>query len=286
MKSILAAFLLIGLLIPITVNAGLDYSRSSGDESEIQKVRQNADNLLSEVKGMLPPNDEALAFDIQDAIKVYVDVDLFDGDSLTENQVEEKIAGKESIWLVPIYTESKTYWVTIAKGLPVSPEAREILTQEEIEQLESKVGQWTVSEIVEADGRYSYTDAIKEVLSEKKIKDGRIYIFGGTNGYRDLLVAVCQGEKTEFLPLRNVMDSVTGENPEEQDSQTLFSFSEMKEVAEAHRLQEGQVGGGAGIKASEDKAIRYGGLVYVTIAGIIVGIISAVLLRRRYSREN
>ena len=276
-KSIMVIVFLICVLVPISAKAETGFVRDVTDEREIAEIKKNVENLLVDMNQMVPLDEKNLTIDVDKAIKVYVNVELFDQESLTVEELKMKIKGKEFVWLAPIYGENKTYWVTIAKGQEVGEEARQILNQEEIEKLESKVGKWTISEVVESEGKYSYEEALLQVLQANGIQDGKIYMFGGTRGYRELLAVVYQEEEIQFLPVKNVMDQALVIASEEGEEKMIFSLLEMKEVAEEGMLSDDELGG---VGSNSSNHFNYKETL-MSVFGIMGCIVIAALLRRR-----
>lgn len=281
-KSIfLMMFLMLYLFVPMHVKAEIECHRTSMDEDEIRDIQNSEERLLNEIKSMIPmEQNEGIRLDFDDAFKVYVDANLFEDSSITREEIESR-SYDESVWLIPVYSDSRTYWITVTKGQEVTEEARAILSQEEIEDLELKVGQWTVPEITESEGRYSYTEAISQVMNEQGVQDGSVYIFGGTKGYRELLAVVCAEEKVYFLPLKNVMDHTLKVGAQENLDKPVFSFEEMKGFAGEGILQEGEVGGVGDEEELRVSSFENRRIIIVCILGVVVGVVSVVCIKRR-----
>lgn len=260
--GILGVICIIFISLCMTVEA--EDTSIEGMDSELHEISENKGELVNEVIGMIGSNHPDLEPQIGQAVKVYVDADLFSHTAMTTEELNHVVMDSDHVWLLPFYSETMTYWATITRGQAVSYEARQILDETEIERLESKVGKLTVSEVIEAEGRYSYTDALNQVLDEHNIHEGNIYLFGGTTGYRELLAVVTTKDNMYFLPLNTVMNHALNTSSEEEGSfkGTMCSFDEMRAMAEVDDLAVDEVGGmmadASVVKANNNRKIRVG----------------------------
>ena len=81
--------------------------------------------------------------DFSKAYKTYVDLDIFQKEKLSEEELEKMIQESPVVWTVPVYYDEATCLVEISKGLPLDKENEEGLTEEQKEQIINAEGKWT-----------------------------------------------------------------------------------------------------------------------------------------------
>lgn len=55
----------------------------------------------------------------------------------------------DHIWIVPVSLEGKKYSMMVTKGLPLSEDAKEVLTPEQQQEVIDREGKWFISEVAE-----------------------------------------------------------------------------------------------------------------------------------------
>lgn len=246
------------------------------DLSGIDEIKDNRDYLIENLKGILRDDESSAEFDFNDAIKLYMEEDLFSNDDLNHNDIENIISRVPYIWLVPVYTEKNTYWVTISKGLPIPDSRRKDLSEETIKTLESQVGKWIVPEIAVSNGRYSYIEGLKALIDKNNLTDSKVYIFGGTHGFRRILGIIEKEDKLYFVPLDKLMKSQRENNSTEDDSKVLLSFRDIKDNIEY--LEDGKIGQIASIQAKAEVNYNYIAIISVSCFICVLGV---VFIKRR-----
>ena len=128
-------------------------------------------NLQDEMKKEEP--DATIDYD--KALKVYVDCNLIKLQTADTKKLTSALESANYVWVIPFKME-KTYGMfTVAKGLPLSEEAKSVLTKAEQEEVKNHAGKWMITEIAEHTVEPYY-----DILLEKDIQK-----YGGKGHHDD-----------------------------------------------------------------------------------------------------
>ena len=98
--------------------------------------------------------------DFSKAYKTYVDLDIFQKEKLSEEELEKMIQESPVVWTVPVYYDEATCLVEVSKGLPLDKENEDDLTEEQKEQIINAEGKWTVVSCSFEDGHVDRLEAV------------------------------------------------------------------------------------------------------------------------------
>ena len=89
-------------------------------------------------------------FNYYKSLKIIVDTNIFEEEKATSKSMqkifEKATQNSDYVYYLPIYRNGKTYVYTVGKGLPVSDDIREYITEDEIKYIESLEGRWIYTE--------------------------------------------------------------------------------------------------------------------------------------------
>ena len=125
------------------------------------------------------PSDFPTSLDYSKISKVYVDTGIEKITSSDQSDIESILAQSKYVWVLPIDVGGIHYKITYSISSGLNPEAADILTDEEKQELTKKEGNWVISEI----GEYSieaYSDVLSGKLAGTSID--RAVLIGGIPG--------------------------------------------------------------------------------------------------------
>ena len=237
---------------------------------------------------------EMFSVDFSSAYKIYVDTNILELNTTDKNRILQELKKSEYMWLLPLYYNGDTFLIHISKGLPVDEEAREVLTDEEIKELEDGVGKWQVAavELVEdetIDYEKMIADATKSLTEMPK--DAEPVICGGLNGIIQPAAILLDDEDSLLIPLSDL--TIEGTEEQIQEIQPdgadiddgVYYYEDIKEAISEMDTEamEGSGAGGGYIVLKERKKIDgftlclMGGILFCT--SLLIGY--SILEKRR-----
>ena len=171
-------------------------------------------------------------FNYYKSLKIIVDTNIFEEEKATSESIQEKFEkatqNSDYVYYLPIYRNGKTYVYTVGKGLPVSDDIREYITEDEIKYIESLEGRWIYTEGQIIEKEFDYIEALNEMLEYNNIENAKVYVVGGAaSGLTQLAVICCENGDVKF----NIMAGLD-ENKEIttifDKNYKLYSYEEMK----------------------------------------------------------
>ena len=223
---ILILVLVIVLIIPCTA-----YATELTDEVDAALI---SDEIVEFVNGSIAADEFAFSitkddFDLADAFVFYVDTNIFKVKTNNISKVEKVLSNGDYMFEVPIYLTSGTYMVDISKGLPVSDEAKKLLSDEEILDLESKVGKWKV----QGGGFYEgeHKDYVAEVRTIVNDENAEPIFVGGMPYFREpvALVSDKDGRIDKLVPLFPGAIQWEQLKMESEEGDVVFDYVQLKE---------------------------------------------------------
>lgn len=154
-----------------------DCLETSSDFSEIQLLEDDICNIVAGLGGNSKPKD----IKFSKAAKIYIDTDIIKIHSKEQDDILNALKDSNYVWVIPIETEDEIYEVTLARGLPLSDDAKAVLTLEEQEEVRNNEGKWHVTSSAEGENTDNY---IEELLDYgEQVQDySRIIIVGSQPG--------------------------------------------------------------------------------------------------------
>ena len=191
-------FMIILMAIPACV-----YGAELTDEVDTAQI---SDEIVSFVNNGIGENEYSFRitksdFDLSDAFTFYVDTNIFDVATNDASEIEKILMDGMYMFEVPIYLGRGTYMVDVSKGLPVSSQVKELLSEEDIIELEGNVGRWHVS----GKGFYEgvHKDYVADVRAIAKDEKAEPIFVGGLPYFRYpvALLADTDGQISKLIPL-------------------------------------------------------------------------------------
>lgn len=213
-------------------NATNDYKSIKSLEADIiQGIKEL--NEFNDVKN----EQEQYTIDYGNAVKIYVDTDIFAIRSEKMDDIIDKVKKGKYIWLLQVSGENNKYEVQIAKGLPLTEEAKSVLTKEEINAIKENTGKWTISLIKEIDiNKESYIENIHKQLKDCNIDAAKVVICGGLKHINDPAAIIGDKEAEAILPLEELKITGTKEQVSEakvceEDSNKVYKYNIIKDAS-------------------------------------------------------
>lgn len=147
MKNILKIMLMMITIYTIAGSAVYAAEIPVSDQDQLITSRDwtEISNLQDEMKKEEP--DATIDYD--KALKVYVDCNLIKLQTADTKKLTSALESANYVWVIPFKME-KTYGMfTVAKGLPLSEEAKSVLTKAEQEEVKNHAGKWMITETAE-----------------------------------------------------------------------------------------------------------------------------------------
>ena len=240
MKKIISVIVVAVLTCSFTMlcQASDMYDKQAGLE-EIEKLSSEILEFVNsgyrEVYDGEPAEEKDI--DFSKAYKTYVDLDIFQKEKLSEEELEKMIQESPVVWTVPVYYDEATGLVEVSKGLPLDKENEDDLTEEQKEQIINAEGKWTVVSCSFEDGHVDRLEEISSTLKENHMAEGENYVLlGGVPNVRTELIAsvkdgyidkLISSKRDIGLENANSQDRRSGEGKVLKEG-VSYSFSEFR----------------------------------------------------------
>ena len=240
MKKIISVIVVAVLTCSFTMlcQASDMYDKQAGLE-EIEKLSSEILEFVnSGYRGVYDGEPaEEKDIDFSKAYKTYVDLDIFQKEKLSEEELEKMIQESPVVWTVPVYYDEATCLVEVSKGLPLDKENEDELTEEQKEQIINAEGKWTVVSCSFEDGHVDRLEEISSTLKENHMAEGENYVLlGGVPNVRTELIAsvkdgyidkLISSKRDIGLENANSQDRRSGEGKVLKEG-VSYSFSEFR----------------------------------------------------------
>ena len=240
MKKIISVIVVAVLTCSFTMlcQASDMYDKQAGLE-EIEKLSSEILEFVnSGYRGVYDGEPaEEKDIDFSKAYKTYVDLDIFQKEKLSEEELEKMIQESPVVWTVPVYYDEATCLVEVSKGLPLDKENEDDLTEEQKEQIINAEGKWTVVSCSFEDGHVDRLEEISSTLKENHMAEGENYVLlGGVPNVRTELIAsvkdgyidkLISSKRDIGLENANSQDRRSGEGKALKEG-VSYSFSEFR----------------------------------------------------------
>ena len=240
MKKIISVIVVAVLTCSFTMlcQASDMYDKQAGLE-EIEKLSSEILEFVnSGYRGVYDGEPaEEKDIDFSKAYKTYVDLDIFQKEKLSEEELEKMIQESPVVWTVPVYYDEATCLVEVSKGLPLDKENEDDLTEEQKEQIINAEGKWTVVSCSFEDGHVDRLEEISSTLKENHMAEGENYVLlGGVPNVRTELIAsvkdgyidkLISSKRDIGLENANSQDRRSGEGEVLKEG-VSYSFSEFR----------------------------------------------------------
>lgn len=255
MKKLLVCVLSLAMTFAFSATAlAADFSDNA--KSELSSISNEIVTAVNELYGDENNTITAADIDYNKAFKVYVDTDVFKLSTNKASELESTLESGNYIYVLPISTNNGTVVANIQKGLPLSDDARAVLTEEEQQEVLSKVGQWVVSSVAfydSGDTRYDYSNSLSSKVGE--IPDGTMLV-GSLPIFHDV-VALIPGADGMVESLVPVTESSyeAKQISKARNSSNVYDYQQVKEYANQLPTENPDIAGGTGIMATTNSSI-------------------------------
>jgi len=246
-------------------------------ESELKDITDEIITTVNEVyEDKIGTEITVDDIDFSKAFRIYVDTDVFALPTNNINDVTSTLESGNYIYLLPITTGNGTVVVNIQKGLPLSDNAKAVLTEQEQQEVLSKVGKWVVSSASFYDlgnTSYNYENTLLNEIGE--IPEGTVLV-GSLPVFHDVVALVPNdtGEIENLVVVTQTSYDVSGYSIA-RDNSKIFDYEQIKEyvVNEAPKGNPEMNGGTGSIPTSDNNA-----LVFIVGVSMSIFIIAALIV--------
>ena len=233
--------------------------------------------------------------------KIYIDTSdyLFENENITAESLEDLINNSNYVYHLPIYREHETLYLTIAKGLDLSPDVD--LSDEGKAYVQERAGKWCVTGVgvteEPRDPSTDYMGKMENYLELKGIHSAKVYFVSSINP-SSMMNAVCfTGNKTPagedeiifvavdrltYDELGNLVVTKRGDDEFYDISEAEYTYDELCELNKKQILKPGQSGGVGGVLI--DKTGLW--ICIAMIAGaIVISAIVVIIYNKRKQRK-
>ncbi len=302
-KIIIMLILCVVMFIPIRTMGDTNelnvetLSENSDDFNEITRLK---DEIYTHINSFytLPADYD---INIGDAVKVYVDTDVFAVNSSDATDVISYLQEGAYVWVLYVTVDNHVFEVDISKGLPVSPESESVFTEEELQKIQEQVGKWQIVAIYNK--AEDYREKIKNMLEQQNYPvDTEVVICGGLPHIHYPAALVMKDGKVnqimflEDVPVNGTQEQLTRITPYNVDANDrVYYYESIKNAVNSMPDEEEDTWGGGGvdlptdetdktsevdtesISASTDAATDNRGYIVVGVAVLIVLAAGAVI---------
>ena len=235
-------FLLSAIFLSFSLSSQVVSADDWQDASE-DILNYVADNYQSEY-GSVPENMNIV---YGDAGKIYVDVDLFAGNSSTYSEIENLCKSAPVVYSVPVEADGIAAVVEVSRGLPLNESSSDLLTEEEKQRIVENEGRWTPVSVYFTKNYRSLDRQTRDILHQNDLSaDTPCMLLGGIPGIHQVMIAADVNPDCVFLPLDSTSltetDSFSDSDPADSQAGTDFretySFAELRKIAENNKSEE------------------------------------------------
>lgn len=219
----------------------------SSNDYEIAKGLE--DSIRVKVLAIAKESDdkkESILIDYKNAIKVYNDCDIFASGKQDSASIMEIAETGHYAWELPVFLNGRRYRVVLAKGLPLSENAKEQLSAEEQKKIIENEGKLKISSVGTLDEK---TRFLYEWINERDYSgynDPKVRIFGSQPGFMYPIAVLFEGTTASGC-------FSVGYDSEYMFDQEVVSFEEvLKWVSTISVPASDELNGGTGTKWGED----------------------------------
>lgn len=158
-----------------------DRLMTSNDFEEVSALEQGALEWLQELGASQGIELIPEQLDYEKAVKVYVNTDIVTIDGTDRGTLLNALEAGDYVWVIPASTAYGNFQVTVARGLPLSEDAKPYLTEEEQQKIRDNEGKWEITEVA-FDTVAPYVDQLNAYASQ--LADcTRVVITGSQTGF-------------------------------------------------------------------------------------------------------
>ena len=202
------------ILIPLIISCLLIPARAAGDEflhvtdtpllAEFEQLKPElAADINRSLLGRDLPSISEEDIHLEELFPYYMDARFFSAQIESAGDFSDLIESQEYyLWMLPLRVENYHILVAIGRHHPVRKEARAVLTEEQVEELEEKAGKWGYMWAQYSDGAENNWKAIAQAQSPDADQIVLVNGLAATNS----VMAVCikDGALTDVISLADV----------------------------------------------------------------------------------
>lgn len=255
-KRIMVLMMLVLMAIPVRNVDALEKKVVNGEDvlessEDYEAAKDLEDAIRTKVAGMAKALDDEkreaeIIIDYKNAIKVYNDCNIFASDDRNSDSIMKIAETGHYAWELPVYHNGKRIRVVLAKGLPLSENAKHQLSPEDQKRITENEGKLKISSVgtLDENTRYLY-----EWINERdysKYTDPMVRIFGSQPGFMYPVAVLFEGTTASGC-------FSVGYDSEYKFDGDVAPFEEVKKWVSTINLSTfDELNGGVGIKPDED----------------------------------
>ncbi len=242
MISLSLTMLIIINCIPICASEGIVYSESA---KEIEEIKAREEYFIKNTNSTITSEDmdeiDENGIDYSKITKIYAGMySIMDCNKLNNEIVQDYVESADSFYYIPVTNNGKTALLNVQIRKPITDDhVKELLSDEEIDKYQKGVGEWNLSVVSIYDYEIDYKAEVDMVLKENNISNATVYFLGGISDTIDLAAVICTDnpDDTRFKILEQFDSKTEGDGGSTLDKNILHTFSEIKTVTAAEKVQ-------------------------------------------------
>lgn len=208
MKRIFSVLMLCSIVLLSTVHvnaltqepAHFESALNAAEYAELSSLEpelvDTVNQVLSTQYGNTAPQISRQDINWDDAYKIYIDANIYTSCENSTNQILAFLEEQTYIWEIPISKGGIDLAVDLSVGLPLTEEAKQVLTEEQQQEVQDRTGKWGI-DCVEVDRTIpSYKKQFQTLLEQNQITQNSTCVFlGGFSSMRSV-TGVCLNDQT------------------------------------------------------------------------------------------
>lgn len=234
---------------------------------------------------------DSLEIRLEEAKKVYIDTPIFSLESSDVELVSRLMKMSEYVWVIPVYVDQDTYFVNIARGMPLDESKASYLSQEQIERIKEEEGKWTVSGIQYYENEHiNYDRIIDEALEAISYdEDATVLLCGGLEQIQNPAAIIMDDTDVELiiplfdLPIQGTEEQIAKLKPTEaKESDEIYKYEELRNTVMNMDEEEKEMSGGIGIILKPEKGVDKKTIIFVIVLISIITIIASLIIKKKF----
>lgn len=271
MKKIITCLLTLSMMFMFSATAfASDFSGNA--ESELSNISDKIVTAVNDVYSDKNISITAEDINYDSAFKIYVDTNVFKLSTNVVGEIENALENGNYIYLLPIDTVNGTVVVNFQKGLPLSENAKAILSEEEQQEVLDNAGKWVISSLAlykNGNSNYDYEKKLSSIIDE--IPADTILV-GGLPIFQDVVALIpnSDGVIEEIVP-------VTATDYDEnlvtyaRSNSAIYDYEQVKEIANDLPEANSDMAGGTDVKDVDHSQVTYARFIWGILALSVFG---------------
>lgn len=261
--------------LPIQEN---DVLSNSSDYEEISALE---DEILSELREISGVSEGLEQIDFSKGIKVYINTDILQLNTDNKESILSELHSGDYVWVIPFTIDNENYQVTLGKGMPLSEEAKEVLTPSQQQHIIEQEGKWGISEI----SRGTVAPYMEQLENKEELDHYSQVVFIGSIPGIAMPMALCfdSQKATEWVGL-GFSYPVIEDNIQTRSSSDIYDFQTLVAAAKTYDTgNSSDLNGGMGAIASDNNTFSKILIYVISFAAVIVIAGVFFIERKKYS---